>query len=80
VKASARKAFFSEEKNQKTFLTGCAEGSINGRTNLPSPDLIKSKVFCFFFSKKKRFLLGVLGALVVNLLPYLPNFPLQSAA
>jgi hypothetical protein len=43
---------FSEEKNQKTFMS-CASGTI------PSPRQCanggKIKVFCFFFSKKKSF-------------------------
>jgi hypothetical protein len=38
------KRFFFEKKNQKTF-----------RNALSSSNLIKLKVFCFFFSKKKGF-------------------------
>jgi hypothetical protein len=43
-----RKQFFFEKKNQKTFgpwSRGVATGAPEG-----------SKVFCFFFSKKKTFL------------------------
>ncbi len=98
-----RKAFFSEEKNQETFVTGSAGGSLRAPVSVPNPlearvlhapfttlagldpaihaavqatafeaaakrrrlpfDTstvnrlsYKSKVFCFFFSKKKCFL------------------------
>jgi len=46
-----RKQFFFEKKNQKTF----------GIMDVPwcTARLIKIKVFCFFFSKKKSFLLAL---------------------
>jgi hypothetical protein len=44
-----RKAFFSEEKNQKTFAT-LSRPSPAAQT----PEL--AKVFCFFSSEKKSFL------------------------
>jgi hypothetical protein len=47
VAKEARKQFFFEKKNQKTFVMGYA---------LPARCAPIAKVFCFFFSKKKRFL------------------------
>jgi hypothetical protein len=45
TKNKESKPFFSEEKNQKTFINGA----------LPNqPRAAGTKVFCFFFSKKKR--------------------------
>jgi hypothetical protein len=44
-----RKAFFSEEKKQKTFARAVADLSGSARKG--------KKVFWFFFSKKNRFLL-----------------------
>jgi hypothetical protein len=46
--------FFSEEKNQKTF-TSCAGATIRDLAGIVKPTE-ESKVFCFFFSKKKFFL------------------------
>jgi hypothetical protein len=46
-----RKLFFFEKKNQKTFISvgaRCRNLSVHVGTGL------KTKVFCFFFSKKKR--------------------------
>jgi len=50
---SEEKKFFFEKKNQKTF-TNWASAS----QHKPDQD---SKVFCFFFSKKKAFLPSVTG-------------------
>jgi hypothetical protein len=44
------KQFFSEEKNQKTFISALAALSGHG---LPMGSCGGIKVFCFFFSKKK---------------------------
>ncbi len=44
----ARKAFFFEKKKQKIFLP------VGGSS--ADPATAESKVFCFFFSKKKAFL------------------------
>jgi hypothetical protein len=44
-----RKQFFFEEKNPKAFANG-----ISLYPETPKPKY--SKVFCFFFSKKKAFL------------------------
>jgi hypothetical protein len=52
-------AFFSEEKNQKTFANGCGSLAPTGSRLVErerSHNEIGTKVFCFFFSKKKRFL------------------------
>jgi hypothetical protein len=46
AKACAESMFFFEKKNQKTF-------DLMERTADPARDSI-TKVFCFFFSKKKR--------------------------
>jgi hypothetical protein len=43
--------FFSEEKNQKTF-TFSAASTLSGHGRYADADA-ESKVFCFFFSKKK---------------------------
>jgi hypothetical protein len=48
------KRFFFEKKKQKTFPTG--SGEERDRAHHPSPNPFKSKVFCFFFSKKNRLL------------------------
>jgi len=48
VLSKGRKQFFFEKKNQKTFV-------IRG-VPWDAANLIKIKVFCFFFSKKKSFL------------------------
>jgi hypothetical protein len=45
--ASGEKTFFSEEKNQKTFVSSAAS---------PGAQPKKGKVFCSFFSKKEFFL------------------------
>jgi len=45
-------AFFSEEKNQKTFTT-------LSRTPQAAPGSEFAKVFCFFSSEKKTFLLSM---------------------
>jgi hypothetical protein len=52
-KSSAFKArmFFFEKKNQKTF--------VRCRGPVPQGAPEKAKVFCFFFSKKKTFLLSL---------------------
>jgi hypothetical protein len=47
--AEAKKLFFSEEKNQKTFF--CYIAQLSGGT---TPTF--AKVFCFFSSEKKAFL------------------------
>jgi hypothetical protein len=46
-----RKQFFFEKKNQKTFAYWCAR-----RGSLNALNAMRTKVFCFFFSKKNRFL------------------------
>jgi hypothetical protein len=52
MKKEGSKNFFFEKKKQKTFIKlGCGRSMAAG--------LRKSKVFCFFFSKKK-FLLSCL--------------------
>jgi hypothetical protein len=51
VMKKQRKLFFFEKKNQKTFISlgaRCRNHSVHVGTAL------KTKVFCFFFSKKKR--------------------------
>jgi hypothetical protein len=47
----ASKAFFSEEKKQKTFMSR-ARGTIRDLAGIVEP-AGELKVFCFFFSKKK---------------------------
>jgi hypothetical protein len=47
-KARLGSMFFFEKKNQKTFAT-------LGRAFRAKPQPQQSKVFCFFFSKKKAF-------------------------
>jgi hypothetical protein len=49
------KAFFSEEKKQKNFATGLAHATAHRRNPF------KEIVFCFFFSKKKRFLASLVS-------------------
>jgi hypothetical protein len=49
MKASGRKVFFFEKKKQKTFADP-------GRAYPDRPKPKRTKVFCFFFSKKKCFL------------------------
>ena len=44
--------FFFEKKNQKTFAFW---GTLGARARQ------QTKVFCFFFSKKKAFLIGMKG-------------------
>jgi hypothetical protein len=51
VAQKARKQFFFEKKNQKTFVIMGVPWN--------AAKLIKIKVFCFFFSKKKSFLLAL---------------------
>jgi hypothetical protein len=48
-KARPRKQYFFEKKNQKTFAR------LRGALLKPPIDSTQSKVFCFFFSKKKYF-------------------------
>jgi hypothetical protein len=45
--SKAGKKFFSEEKNQKTFMPRALSNGTSCK---------EAKVFCFFFSKKKSFL------------------------
>jgi hypothetical protein len=48
--SGARKTFFFEKKNQKTFMSSAAARSrLNPRVTQPE----KIKVFCFFSSEKK---------------------------
>jgi hypothetical protein len=48
---TARKQFFFEEKNQKTF-TSCGSFTMRDLAGKLEP-AEELKVFCFFFSKKK---------------------------
>jgi hypothetical protein len=52
-RSKASKAFFSEEKKQKTFVPGAAYGACKLRRAMGAV----AKVFWFFFSKKNRFAL-----------------------
>jgi hypothetical protein len=45
--------FFSEEKNQKTFVLRRSQDRGHGRDLAAAPEI---KVFCFFSSEKKSFL------------------------
>jgi hypothetical protein len=45
--SAARKQFFFEKKNQKTFVKAVAD--LRGESATA-----REKVFCFFFSKKKQ--------------------------
>jgi hypothetical protein len=47
-----RKRFFFEKKKQKTFI----RWSLAQAVGLTPSGAAQLKVFCFFFSKKKRFL------------------------
>jgi len=55
VIGDGRKRFFFEKKKQKTFthnLSVLATATVPGEKSKS----LRIKVFCFFFSKKKRFL------------------------
>jgi hypothetical protein len=53
LSALEKSMFFSEEKNQKTFIPALAASS---RPSPPMESCGKLKVFCFFSSEKKTFL------------------------
>jgi hypothetical protein len=48
--------FFSEEKTQKTFVSG-APAKIQAHSLSVGASIEEMKVFCFFSSEKKTFLL-----------------------
>jgi hypothetical protein len=60
-----RKQSFFEKKDQKTFLMTLVHGAFRAigagpfpseHRTMPTTNPLEEKVFCFFFSKKKRFL------------------------
>jgi hypothetical protein len=69
--------FFSEEKNQKTFIPGLYRYV---RPWAERWELLKVKVFCFFSSEKKSFLLAWLGSQGPAIDDRQTNFELRDSA